>query len=124
MTTVPEHWIPFIPVHVPGSVREIQLQRGRMLRIIEGAPKPPPKTPPRTTLVRQGLEAAPLPLPYFLHEEEVPRAGILVSQSFRRTRWTGGEAPVWLGIRKQTGRGERGSGLGFDAIVNAKRRRL
>ena len=25
MNAVPEQWIPFIPVHVPGSVREIQL---------------------------------------------------------------------------------------------------
>ena len=27
MSTVPENWIPFIPVHIPGSNREIQLQR-------------------------------------------------------------------------------------------------
>ena len=31
MTSVPEHWIPFMPTHVTGSVREIQLQRSRML---------------------------------------------------------------------------------------------
>jgi hypothetical protein len=119
MTSVPEHWIPFVPVHVPGSIREIQLQRSRMPRIIEGAPTPAPKVPPRTTLVRQGLDQAP-PQPYFVHEEEVPRAGALVTQAFRRTRWTGGEAPVWLGVRKQTGRGERGSGLAFDSIVQGK----
>ena len=29
MNTVPENWIPFIPVHVNGSNREIQLQRAR-----------------------------------------------------------------------------------------------
>jgi hypothetical protein len=58
--------------------------------------------------------------PYFLHEEEVPRAGIIVDQSFRRTRWTKGEAYVWLGVQKQTGRGERSSGLAFDKIVSAK----
>jgi hypothetical protein len=119
MTSVPEHWIPFVPVHVPGSLREIQLQRGRMPRIIEGAPKPPPKVPPRTTMIRQGLDLTP-PQPYFVHEEEVPRAGALVTASFRRTRWTGGEAHVWLGVRKQTGRGERGSGLAFDSILSAK----
>lgn len=44
-------------------------------------------------------------------------AGISVKQSFRRTRWTGRQAPVWLGVRKQTGRGERSSGLAFDTIV-------
>jgi len=119
MTTVPEHWIPFLPVHMPGSVREIQLQRGRMLRIIEGGPTPPPKVAPRTTLMRQGLELIPKQS-YFIHEEEVPRAGVTVSEAFRRTRWTKGEAYVWLGVQKQTGRGERSSGLAFDIIIDAK----
>ncbi|HEU5323095.1 MAG TPA: hypothetical protein VFX28_19980, partial [Methylomirabilota bacterium] len=99
MTGVPEHFIPFVPVHVPGSVREIQLQRSRMLRIIEGDPLPPAKVPPRTTLVRQGLDET-VKQPYFVHEEEVLRAGIRVTQAFRRTRWTKGEALVWLGVRK------------------------
>jgi hypothetical protein len=117
MTSVPEHWIPFMPVHVPGSVREIQLQRSRMLRIIQGDPHPPVKVPPRTTLVRQGLDVT-TAQSYFVHEEEVPRAGITLTESFRRTRWTKGEAYVWLGIQKQTGRGERSSGLAFDTIVN------
>jgi hypothetical protein len=43
-----------------------------------------------------------------------------VTQSFRRTRWTNGEAYVWLGVQKQTGRGERTSGLAFDSIVDVK----
>jgi hypothetical protein len=120
MTSVPEHWIPFLPVHVPDSVREVQLQRARMPRIIPGDPNPLPKVPPRTTLIREGLDVSPS-LPYFLHEEEIPRAGILVTQSFRRTRWHGGQATVWLGIRKQTGRGERGSGLAFDTIETPRR---
>jgi hypothetical protein len=119
MTSVPEHFIPFVPVHVPGSLREIQLQRSRMLRIIEGDALPPEKVPPRTTLMRQGLDETPKQ-PYFLHEEEVPRAGIVVTQSFRRTRWKGGETYVWLAVQKQSGRGERSSGLAFDAIVNAQ----
>jgi hypothetical protein len=114
--TVPEHWIPFVPTHVPGSNREIQLQRSRMLRIIAGAPTPPPKIPPRTTLIREGLEASPAQ-PYFVHEEEIPRAGTLLELRFRRARWVNGEAPVWLGVRRQTGRGERGSGIAFDSIV-------
>jgi hypothetical protein len=118
MTDVPEHFIPFVPVHVPGSVREVQLQRSRMLRIVEGDPLPPEKVPPRTTLIREGLDETPK-RGYFLHEEEVPRAGIRVAQSFRRTRWIGGEAPVWLGFVKQTGRGERYSGLAFDTLFDS-----
>ena len=49
-----------------------------------------------------------------MHEEEVPRSGVQVTQSFQRTRWHGGEVFVWLGVRKQTGRGEASSGLAFD----------
>ena len=119
MTSVPENFIPFVPVHVPDSIREIQLQRSRMLRILQGDPIPPDKVPPRTTLMREGLDATPKQ-PYFVHEEEVPRAGVRVIESFRRTRWTKGEAFVWLGVRKVTGRGERTSGLAFDSLVDAK----
>jgi len=43
-----------------------------------------------------------------------------VTESFRRTRWTKGQAFVWLGVQKKTGRGERSSGLAFDAIVDTK----
>lgn len=119
MSNVPEHFIPFVPVHVPGSARETQLQRSRMLRLIDGDPLPPEKIPPRTTLIREGLEAKPTKLPYFIHEEEVPREGVVVREQFRRTRWTNGEAYVWLGVQKQIGRGERSSKLAFDTIVNA-----
>lgn len=116
MTSVPEHWIPFVPVHVPGSNRQVQLQRSRMLRILDGDPLPPEKVPPRTTLIRQGLDVTPAQ-PYFVHEEEVPRAGAILNEAFRRTRWTDGQAVVWLGVHKQVGRGERPSGLAFDTIV-------
>jgi hypothetical protein len=132
MTTVPENWIPFIPVHIPGSNREIQLQRAAMLRIIEGDPNPlPPKIRPQNTLLRFGLDG-PAGVPvipvipeikqsYFLHEEEILKAGIKVSQSFQRTRWNNGKVFVWLGLRKETGRGEGSSGLAFDQIKDVKK---
>jgi hypothetical protein len=115
MNTVPEHWIPFIPVHVDGSAREIQLQRAAMLRILTGDPNPPEKIRPRTSLLRHGL-----PGTYFINEEEVPRAGAVVSQSYQRTRWLGGKVFTWFGARKQTGRGEGSSGLAFDRIVDPR----
>ncbi len=59
MHGVPENWIPFIPVHLEGDNREIQLQRASMPRIIVGDPNPPEKIKPRTGLIRQGLEDAP-----------------------------------------------------------------
>jgi len=56
MTSVPEYWIPFIPVHVPGDNREIQLHRAAMPRILEGDdPKNTKKVRPRTVLLREGL---------------------------------------------------------------------
>lgn len=117
MTSVPEHWIPLIPVHIDGQSRAIQLQRAAMLRIIDGDPNAPLPVRPRTSLLRHGLDAA-TPAAYFLHEEEVPRAGVRVTQRFQRTRWRDGRAWLWLGVRKETGRGESSSGLVFDALVD------
>jgi len=53
-----------------------------------------------------------------VHEEEVPRAGSTLAQLFQRTRWTAGRVVVWLRVRRQTGRGEGTSGLGFDLLVD------
>jgi len=115
MTSVPENWIPFIPVHIPLDNREIQLRRASMPRIIEGGPKPPDAIKPRTSLLRRGLDQDAAEQ-YNLHEEEVPRAGARVIQSFQRTRWYDGKTFVWFGARKQTGRGEKTSGLAFDQV--------
>jgi hypothetical protein len=115
MTSVPEHWIPFLPVQVAGDNRQVQLQRGSMPRILRDGTVG--KVKPRTDLLRPGLDAAP-PAPYHLHEEEVPRAGVRVAQAFQRTRWRDGSVHVWLGVRKRTGRGEGASGLAFDRIVD------
>lgn len=114
LNSVPENWIPFIPVHVPGSNRQVQLQRASMPRLIEGDTQPIQKVKPRTDLLRHGLNAG---QSYFLHEEEVPRAGICVSQSYQRTRWTDGRVYNWFGTRKCTGRGEASSGLAFDQTI-------
>jgi hypothetical protein len=83
MTTVPENWIPFVPVHVDGDNCAIQLQRSALPRIIGGDPSPPVKVRPRTMLLRQGLDGDP-PQPYLLHEEEVPRSGTLATQAYQR----------------------------------------
>lgn len=115
MNSIPENWIPFIPAHVKNSNREVQLQRAAMPRILKGDPQKPDKIRPRTSLLQEGL---PDKNTYFIHEEEVPRAGIRVEQSYQRTRWTSGEVFVWFGVRKTTGRGEGSSGLGFDRIFN------
>jgi hypothetical protein len=115
MSTVPEQWIPFIPVHVPGNNREIQIQRAALPRILAGDPNPPVKVQPRTALLREGIDEGAL---YFIYEEEVPRAGTRLLQCYERTRWTDGKVYTWLRVIKQTGRGEGSSGLAFDEIVD------
>lgn len=121
MSRVPENWIPFIPVHVEDSNREVQLRRAAMPRLIDGDPDDTPDPiRPRSSLLRHGLDADE-PQGYDLHEEEVPRAGVRVRQSFQRTRWYGGEVFTWLGVRKTTGRDERSSGLAFDQVLRKRR---
>ncbi len=105
-TTVPENWRPFIPVHTPGSVRSIKLQRARL----PGNDRP----------IRGSLLA--VPGPYFIEEEEIPRAGRIVERAFQRARWLDGSTFLWIGRRSISGRGEGSSGLAFDHLVEGSRR--
>ena len=114
--TVPPNWRPFIPAHLPGSQRAIRLQRARM-------PDQPPEPLGRVLDV---------PSPYFVAEEEVPRAGRRITRAFQRARWIDGirwslvrhDAPpvptkvafLWIGRAAPFGRGEGSSGLVFDAV--------
>jgi hypothetical protein len=116
MSTVPENWIPFIPVHATGSNREIQIQRAGLPRILDGDPDLPVKVQPRTVLLRDGLDRTPAER-YFVHEEEISRAGTRLFHTFERTRWTDGRVYTWLRVVRQTGRGEGSSGLAFDQLV-------
>jgi hypothetical protein len=120
MTTVPENWVPFVPVHIPGDIRATQLQRAAMPRLIEDDPAPAgERVRPRTSLLREGLDPPPgqPPAAYYVHEEEVPRAGTQVALVYQRTRWRNGRVVLWLAAQKETGRGEASSGLAFDQIL-------
>jgi len=112
MNTVPEQWIPFIPVHVPGDNRSIRLQRAAMPSAVDGQP-----VRPRTALLREGLDTAPQ-ASYFVNEEEVPPTGTHVTVAYNRTRWRDGRVSVWLSTQRDTGRGEGSSGLAFDLLVD------
>lgn len=77
---------------------------------------------PRTVLLREGLDVS-HPHSYLVFEEEVPRAGTRIFQSYQRTRgWddrtTCGRVWNWLRIQRQNGRGEGSSGLLFDQLTN------
>jgi hypothetical protein len=104
-TTVPENWIPFIPVHLNGNVSEITLQRAKM----PGAPS------------AKGVLLTEQPPPFFINEEEVPRSGVLVQRSYQRARWLNGKTYLWIGRYKEAGKGEGWSNLKFDQIVDVKK---
>ena len=110
MSTVAENWIPFIPVHVPGDNRSVQLRRAAMPSEVDTTP-----VRPRTALLREGFDAG---QPYYIHEEEVPRVGTRLTVAYNRTRTRTGRAVVWLTVRRETGRGERSSGLSFDLLTD------
>jgi hypothetical protein len=117
MTSVAEHWIPFIPVHLDNDNREIQLQRAAMPRLLEGQTGVvPDKVAPRTRLMREGLESLPAD-PYYIAEEEIERAGTVIETKWQRCRWQGGAVVLWQGHHRRTGRGEGSSGLAFDTLV-------
>jgi hypothetical protein len=102
--TVPDNWIPFVAAHKPvppgQPPQEIRLQRARM---------------PQATGARGQILTEVQPV-YFIEEEEVPRAGAIVSRRFQRTRWLNGRTVLWLGRRKHLGRGEGTARLNFDSI--------
>jgi hypothetical protein len=114
-TSVPENWIPFIATHTPGSQRLIRLQRAAMPRLTDTLPGS--RVEPRGKILRAGLDELPTRQPYFLHEEEVPRAGAIVTRGFQRARWFDGKVYTWIGRRKETGRGQGASALEFDRVV-------
>jgi hypothetical protein len=116
MNQIPENWIPFIPVHLDDGYREIQLQRAAMPRFLENAASSD-KVRPRTVLLQEGLADK---QPFFIQEEEIPRAGVNVYHSYQRTRWKNGRVIIWFGARKTTGRGQGSSGLAFDRILATK----
>ena len=101
-TTVPENWIPFIPVQKANIAQPaIAFQRAQM-----------PQAPGAKGRILQEKAA-----PYLIEEEEISRAGVIVERSFQRTRWQNGKICLWIGRKKTAGRGEASSGLGFDRII-------
>lgn len=120
LSDVPENWIPFVPAR-SGALdsREIQLRRAAMPRNIEGLPEEQDqRVRPKSSLLRVnfGIHGKPAG-PYFIHEEEVPRAGTHVIQTWQRTRNEKGDVLVWLGRRKRNQRKVSGSvSLKFDRL--------
>jgi hypothetical protein len=111
-TTVPENWIPFLPVHAAGSNQAIEFRRAAMPKLAG---------PPKDVIHPKGLLLTEVVSPYYINEEEIPGAGTLVRRSFQRARWYGGRTYLWIGRYRETGRGEGNSDLRFDQIEQVNR---
>jgi len=105
-TQVPDYWIPLMPVQT-ADMRSVRLRRARLLSSNGGGTELPV---PQGRILQPGA-------PLSLFEEEVPRSGARVTRSWQYARWLDGSTHVWIGRRKQPGRGEGSSGLRFDAVA-------
>ena len=103
-TSVPDYWIPLLPVQDESSSR---LKRGALPRIQDGTIEG--ILEPQGCILDPGHEL-------FLQDEEVPREGARVTRSYQYSRWIDGSTHLWIGRRKQPGRGEGSSGLRFDVV--------
>jgi hypothetical protein len=99
--TIPDHWLPMVPVKVPGTDAEFRFRRGLMDR---------PDGPP---IPAQGRILEPEHA-LILHEEEIPRIGLRIQRHYQMARWLGGETHLWIGRRKTVSHGESSSGLRYD----------
>ena len=106
-TTVPENWIPFLPVHEAGSNQSIQFRRAAMPKL---------GVPPTEVVRPKGLLLTEVRKRYYINEEEIPAAGTVVRRSYQRARWYNGRTYVWIGRYRETGRGQASSDLRFDQI--------
>jgi hypothetical protein len=96
-STVPDYWIPFLPVAVDDG--PLQLRRGRL---------PTAQSGPRGLFLSYPSQT--------LFFEELPREGIRLQRRYRYARGLDGSTSVWIGRLRSTGTGEGRSGLRFDYL--------
>mgnify|MGYP000848253362 FL=1 len=101
-TTVPDYWIPLLPVKDGTTLR---LKRGALPAFGEGGIQGAQR--PKGRLLEPNREL-------LLFDEEVPREGARVTRTYQYARWIDGSTHLWIGRRKGPDRGEGASGLQFD----------
>jgi hypothetical protein len=116
MTPVPDHWVPFVAVPVPGApAGSIELERRPLLHF--RADGTTDVTHLRGVLLRTSPDADVATDRLRLAEEEVPRDGAVVTRRYQLARTLDGGTALWIGRRKRTGDGEGWSGLRFDTAL-------
>jgi hypothetical protein len=103
-TSVPDNWIPMVPVQSPQN--ELFLRRGTMEIATSGG---------IVFLKAHALILEPQH-PFFVGDRVVSRAGVFVDRYFRRTRSADGSTFVWMARQNRQGRGPGWSGLRFDIV--------
>jgi hypothetical protein len=105
-STVPENWIPLLPVQQQaGGQVIVRLKRGAVLQP-DGS----------STVHHSQSRVLGTGSPLLLYDEDVPREGAQMTRLRRLSRWLDGSGWVWTAFRKQVGRGEGSSGLRFDQL--------
>jgi hypothetical protein len=104
---VPPYWIPLVPERVDEDSPQVRLRRARMLAW-EELDDPSAAGPKGRVLAPQR--------PLVLQEEEIPTTGARVTRRWHLARGADGRPHLWLARRKRPGRGERGSGPGYDLM--------
>ncbi len=110
-TDVPDYWIPLIPVQIDKASGAIAFRRGATLqpdgsRNLQSA---------QSRVLRPDRQDK-----LDIYEEEIPREGTRVTRAFQYARWLNGAPLLWIGRRKQPGRGEGSSGLKFDSAKKSE----
>jgi len=104
--SVPPNWFPLLPRmdQSDGEIVARRLVRGAMLDEDSNEPIPPEGRllEPERALV--------------LYDEEVPRTGARLTRVWQQGRAPDGSTHLWLGRRRDVGRGEGSSGLRFDLV--------
>lgn len=108
--TVPENWLPFVPV-VDAATGAAALEQGALARQGLGLAGADGLVQPRTALLqlRPGE-------PYRLREHEVPPAGVRVDGQCYRARWHDGRTVSWFGRQRGPAQPGGSSGLVFDQL--------
>jgi hypothetical protein len=105
-TTVPNHWIPLLPVQLREEGKVVsRLRRGAVLQ------------PDGSQEIHKAQGRILNKDPHLLmFDEEVPREGVHVARHYQLARWIDGSTWAWMALRKTVGRGEGSSGLRFDSV--------
>jgi hypothetical protein len=107
-TVVPDNWFPLAAEPLPDR-ESVRLRLDPLVRLVDGQPT---ATLPAGVLLAGARTAAGV----WLHEEEVPRAGVAVVRTTQRARGADGSVHVWTARAKGVGGGEGSSGLRFDVV--------